>query len=63
MSTPRNVHRHRRRGQDNNWAEDTQCSPVVLKRPTGGNASGPIKITFHDENCGVVAEANFPTEL
>jgi hypothetical protein len=29
----------------------------------GGNASGPIKITFHDENSGVVAEANFSTEL
>src|SRR4029077_20438328 len=28
-----------------------------------GDASGPIKITLHYENGGVVAEANFSTEL
>jgi hypothetical protein len=37
---------------------------VAIKRPIGrGDASGPIEITLHYENGGVVVETNSLTEI
>ena len=60
FSTRKTVHRHRSRCQPAKRPKILACSVPM----TGlGNASGPIEITLHYENRGVVAETNSLTEI